>query len=152
MVVIQMKVEELKGSPFTGMVNVGELLKEPIGNSHSYEVDTLLDDRDPVRGTLTLIHTSRGILVRGRLTVDLELECSRCLRHFPSSVHFSIEEEFLPVWTEAPSFEELANVLITHNNRLDLAEIVRQYALINVPMKPLCRPDCSKEVEPHGSP
>lgn len=146
-----MKVEELKGKPFTGLVKVGELLGEPVGSTHTYDIDTLLDEREPVTGTITLIHTSRGILVRGSLAIEVELHCSRCLRRFVDLIDFGIEEEFLPVTTELSEFEEVAQVLITHDNKLDLAEIVRQYALINLPMKPLCQPDCSKEVDPYGT-
>lgn len=146
-----MKVEELKGKPFTGLVKVGELLGEPVGTTHSYEIDTLLDERDPVTGMVTLLRTSRGILVRGSLTVEVELRCSRCLRHFVDLIDFGIEEEFLPVMAETLDYDEISNVVITHDNKLDLAEIVRQYALINLPMKPLCQPDCSKEVDPYGT-
>jgi uncharacterized protein len=145
-----MTVEELKGNPFEGSVNVSQLLKEPVGSTRNYQVEEILDEpaREPVSGKLTFIHTRQGVLIQGELAAELELTCSRCLNTFSRTVSFNIEEEFLPT---SPSSLPVS-VTIDNNHILDLGEIIRQHILLNLPMKPLCQPNCPgiKEVSSHG--
>lgn len=155
-----MKVEELKGKPFEGLVNVTQLLKQPVGSNRSYHIDEILDEKDKgsIQGKVMLIHTGRGILVQGELTAEVELICSRCLASFLYLLNFTIEEEFLPtidISSGLPlsSSEESVDFTIDSKNMLDLGEIIRQHVLLNLPMKPLCRPDCAgiKEISSYGS-
>jgi uncharacterized protein len=67
------------------------------------------------------------------------------------------EEEFLPISDVTgdltPSSQEQSEgFTIDNKNILDLGELIRQYTLLNLPMKPLCRPDCPgmKEANSHG--
>jgi uncharacterized protein len=148
---LAMKVEELKGSPFKGLVNVAQLLKEPVGSSRSYNAEEIVDEQagGSIRGRVTLIHTSQGILVQAELNTEVELTCSRCLDTFLCPINFTIEEEYLPAYlSNSP-----ADVTIDNDNMLDLGEVIRQYILLNLPMKPLCRPDCAgiKEISSYGS-
>jgi uncharacterized protein len=57
---------------------------------------------------------------------------------------FAAEEEFLPISDDSAlsSPEQSGEFTIDDNNILDLGELIRQYVLLNLPMKPLCRPDC----------
>ena len=146
-----MKAEELKGKPFNSLINVAQLLKESVGSSQSYYVKEIVDEpvRDSIEGEVTLIHTSRGVLVRAKLNFEVELQCSRCLNVFLHPMSFGIEEEFLPA---SPS-DQSTDVTIDNNHVLDLGEIIRQYTLLTLPMKPLCRPDCAgiKEITSYGS-
>lgn len=153
-----MKAEDLNGKPFKGLVNVAQLLKQPTGSSCSYRADEIVDEQAkyPVQGKITLTHSGQGILIRAELTVKVELTCSRCLNEFLYPVSFSIEEEMPPtinVSSGLPLSKEPSAFTVDSNNMLDLGEIIRQYTLLNLPMKPLCQPDCAgiKEVSSHGS-
>jgi len=71
---------------------------------------------------------------------------------------FAAEEEFLPILDTAGSLalslaEQAEEFTIDAKNILDLSELIRQYTLLDLPMKPLCRPDCSgmKEANSHGA-
>jgi uncharacterized protein len=151
-----MKVQSITGIHFDGLVNVAQLLKEPVGSSRKYSVHEIIHEQaeNSVEGELTLIRSGQGILVHGKLAVKVRLWCSRCLNAFSSCVIFSIEEECLPttdVLNGLPlaSFEESTNCTIDTNHMLDVGEIIRQYTLLNLPMKPLCSPDCTgiKEID-----
>jgi len=150
-----MNVEELKGKPFTGLIHVAQLLKEPIGSSRSYHAEEIVDEeaKGCVKGKITLIHTRGGILVLGELSIELEMRCSRCLNAFLYPISFTLEEEFLCASNRLPSPEELDNVSIGGDNVLDLGEIIRQNCLLNLPMKRLCRVDCAgiNRMSSHGS-
>jgi uncharacterized protein len=132
--------------------NVAQLLKSPIGTERSIVVDDDLEiagfGTSHVSGSLKLVRTNRSILVKGTLQTSLELECARCLEKYRCPLEFLIEEEFFPV-VEAASgltveeeFEE-GDFVIDENLHLDISEAVRQYAMMTMPMKPLCRLDCT---------
>jgi uncharacterized protein len=60
----------------------------------------------------------------------------------------NVEEEYFPITdvntgVPLPEPEEEPEVFVIDEYLiLDLSEAVRQYALMAVPMKPLCRPEC----------
>ena len=133
--------------------NVAQLLKEPVGSTRSHIVDEYSIPSDQIfpemaKGQLRLMRTDWGILATVNLEAMVPGNCSRCLEHFIQPVTLSIEEEFLarmdvyagrplPVPEEAESA-----FFIDASNILDLHEAVRQYAITNIPMKPLCKPEC----------
>jgi len=148
-----MKLGEFEKQTFSNLINVSQLLREPVGSSRSYHAKDVVGEkaRDSIEGEVTLICSGRGILVKGEMLVKVELTCSRCLDNFLCPVSFSMEEEFLP--SVSPSITEEASFTIDSNHILDLGEAIWQYILLNLPMKPLCRFDCAglKEFSLHGS-
>jgi uncharacterized protein len=132
-------------------INVAQLLKEPVGSTRSYEVDDsvkIADDDRVVKGQVNMIRTNRGILVTAALNTEIELTCSRCLAEFICPLSLEIEEEYFPtidILTGAPVAipDEPGAFAIDQNNILDLTEAIRQYTLLSIPMKPLCREDCA---------
>ena len=134
-------------------INVAQLLKAPIGSTRDYEIKQVIDITGDgasslVQGKVRLLRTDRSILVKGTLDTGVELTCSRCLSPFNYSLTINIEEEYYPttdVDTGAamPVPDEPGCFTIDENHVLDLTEAVRQYALLAIPMKPLCREDCA---------
>jgi len=134
-------------------INVSQLLKEPIGSTRNYEISGAVDiTGDGVgsgaQGEATLTRTNQGILVKGVLHTEVELTCSRCLSLFSCPVTLNIEEEYTPTvdvisGAPLPSLEEPGSFTIDENHVIDLTEAIRQYALLAIPMKPLCREDCA---------
>ena len=132
-------------------INVSQLLKGAIGSERNYEVDEVIDIDGcnyKVQGEVRLMRTDRGILVEGTLKTDRELTCSRCLSLFDCPLTLNIEEEYLPTTdiisgASLPSPDDPGSFTIDERNILDLTETIRQYALLAIPMKPLCREDCA---------
>ncbi|MCJ7515088.1 MAG: DUF177 domain-containing protein [Dehalococcoidia bacterium] len=129
-------------------INVAQLLKEPIGSSRSYHIEEHVerDDINFVSGDIILIRTNRGIIVRGKITASVKGICSRCLKPIVCKVKYDFDEEALPgvTGTEGLSSEgQYDNLIIDEDHTLDLSEAIRQYALLAVPAKPLCRLDCA---------
>jgi len=129
-------------------INIAQLLKEPIGSSRSYHIEEPVgtDDINCVNGDIILIRTNRGILVRGKIIASIKQICSRCLKPIDCQVKYDFEEEALP---EVPDIEDSSaagqydNLTIDEDHTLDLNEAIRQYVLLAVPAKPLCRSDCA---------
>jgi uncharacterized protein len=135
--------------PRTASINVTQLLKEPVGSSQSYDISGVIDEEVTgfVEGKAKLIHISQGVLVQCKLSTEVKLICSRCLDAFLLPISYTAEEEFVRVSDVSDdsvhsSSEQLEEFTIDNKNMLDLSELIRQYTLLNLPMKPLCQPDC----------
>ena len=132
-------------------INVSQQLKSSIGEVRDYEIDGIinLDDNNiTVQGKVSLIRTDRGVLAKGTLPSATELTCGRCLNLFNHHFSLNIEEEFFSVTDvntgAAISLpDEPGYFTINENNVLDLTDAVRQYALMAIPIKPLCHQDCA---------
>lgn len=134
-------------------INVAQQLRSAIGTVKEHEVAAVVDitgdgNTSPVEGKVSLVRTDRGILAKGVLNTSVALTCSRCLGTFDCPLTLTIEEEYFPsvdVVSGAPLTlpDEPGLFTIDKNHELDLTEAVQQYALLAIPMKPLCRPDCA---------
>ena len=153
----------MEREPLRALINVAQLLKEPVGSSQSHDISGIIDEEVEgfVEGKAKVIRISRGVLVQCKLNVEVKLICSRCLNTFLCPISFTAEEEFSPIsdvhgdlaLSSPEQPEQLEGFTIDNKNILDLSELIRQYMLLNLPMKPLCRPDCPgmKEANSHGA-
>lgn len=135
--------------------NVADLLRAAPGTSREYplviERMPIADDLatvGPVRGSVRLASTGRGILARGHLTTELPEACGRCLAPVTSAVEVDIDEEALPsidIDTGLPlDTEAEPEVLrLDGHHELDLSETVREAISLAEPITVLCRPDCA---------
>ena len=134
-------------------VNVAQLLKGAIGSVRDYDVDGVIDvtgdgKSSPVRGEVSLTRTDRSILAKGVVDSEVELTCSRCLNQFNCPLTLNIEEEYFPTTdvisgASLPPSDDPDRFTIDEHHVLDLTEVLRQCALLAIPMKPLCREDCA---------
>jgi len=132
-------------------INVSQQLKSSIGLIRNYEVSDIVSiagGDSMVEGKVSLVRTDRGILAKATLHTEVEVTCSRCLNFFSSPLALNIEEEYFPIADVVSGDslslpEEPACFTIDEHHVLDLTEAIRQYALLAIPMKPLCREDCA---------
>lgn len=123
--------------------NVGFMLAEGVGYRRAIEVDLphiRLDDDlelDSLSGLVRFSRNTRGILATVRLETGIVGECARCLR--PTLVPVTLEFEELFVFPPSPE----SPFSVAESGILDLAPLVREEALLSVPMMVLCRPDCA---------
>lgn len=150
----------MKREPLKALINVTHLLKEPVGSSQSHDISGIIGEEVEgfVEGKVKVIHISKGVFVQCRLNAEIKLICSRCLDAFLCPISFTAEEEFLPISDVSDDLalsspEQSEEFTFDDKNILDLGELIRQYVLLNLPMKPLCRPDCPgmKEANSHGT-
>lgn len=134
------------------VIDVSQQLKAPIGSIRRYSFsqsgDSFDEAESPLEGELSLLRTDRGIFVTGVLNTRVEAVCGRCLGTFDQPLTLKIEEELLltadpSTGASIPGQGEGGAFTINENQEFDLGEAVRQYALLALPMKPLCREDCA---------
>jgi uncharacterized protein len=132
------------------LANVAQLLKALVGTDCFLEVaDNIVFNKKiiGVKGKVKLTHTNRSILVQGQIEATVPTQCCRCLKEFNCPLTFKLEEEFFPLLDvySGISLDQTENAdsfTIDANHVLDLTEALRQYALLDLPMKPLCSMSC----------
>jgi uncharacterized protein len=134
-------------------MNVSQLLRDHIGSTRDFHIDSVVDifgdgNSHKIQGDCHMIRTQRSILVKCALNTEVDLTCSRCLGRFRYPLNIKFEEEFLPTidaetGTTLPPPEDSGAFTIDEQHILDLTEAVRQYALLAIPMKALCKKDCA---------
>ena len=125
-------------------LNVGFIVHEEIGYSHKfpleYEQAVLGDDLtlDNFKAMIIIDRAQQGLVVQGEFSGDTRLECVRCLNSFTHSLHGE--------WTELYAFNEKSvsesGLLMPDNGHIDFTPVLREYALLEIPIKALCKPDC----------
>jgi len=84
---------------------------------------------------LELEALTNGIVATGTVTVPWEGECRRCLRPVRAETVAEIREIFEPDPVEGETYP-------LSGDQVDLGPMVRDAALLALPLAPLCGPDC----------
>ena len=132
-------------------LNVSQLLMEPSGSGRRYDIDEpvrLLDGAamSRIHGSVKLLRTNKSVWVSAALDSELDSECGRCLAPYSQPIHLQVEEEYVPThdpasgWRVEPPPGDADYYLIDENHILNLAEAVREYAVMALPIKAPLRP------------
>ncbi len=103
------------------------------------------DDQD-IRVDLELEAIPEGIVATGALTVPWVGECRRCLAPVAGETETDVREVFAAVPVEGETYP-------LDDDVVDLEPMIRDAALLALPLAPLCGPDCpgpAPEVFPTG--
>jgi uncharacterized protein len=125
-------------------INVGFIAHEEIGRNHDFPFEfdkiNLGDDLDlrGFAGNINIGRTPQGLVVQADFTADITLECVRCLTDFEHNLEWSFTELYA---FDARSETE-SGLILPEDAHIDLAELLRDYALLEVPINPICSPDC----------
>ena len=132
--------------------NLARLFKESTGSTRDYELDDSFvgpdNGLDRAQGWVRAIRTHEGFLVRAELETQVNLTCSRCLSHFELQIDLNMEEETFPsIDPTTGKMQELHDdvdgvILLDDQHVLDMSEVLRQYVITEVPIKPLCSEKC----------
>ncbi|ADY73525.1 protein of unknown function DUF177 [Desulfurobacterium thermolithotrophum DSM 11699] len=85
-----------------------------------------------------------GYDIYGRIEGEVELICSRCNKSFKEKMRKSFYYQLMPT-SEITGGEIKAgdlDVKFADSDALDLAEVVKEQVLLNLPLKPLCDEQC----------
>lgn len=117
---------------------------------HSLETqpaDIGLDERftHPVHAEVTLEKNSRQLYLQVQFSTRATFTCDRCLEEFLHEVSGSYSIVYLMDGrsVEGVKSEEEIHLLSPETNIIDLGEDVRQFAVLTLPRKILCRDECA---------
>jgi uncharacterized protein len=89
-------------------------------------------------GSVRVTRTPQGLPVQAKLRATLKSECVRCLRAFNQP----LEIEFTELFAFKPRSVTDSNLILPEDGHIDLEPLVREYMLLEIPISPLCSPDC----------
>ena len=124
-------------------LNVGYFYSKPVGYSREIQEDydhLELDDLvvNNLKSTIIGSRTSEGLLLQVSGSADLETNCVRCLTDFFLPVDFDFEELY-----QFPSrTREETDLVLPQDGYIDLQQLFREYLILALPIKRLCKPDC----------
>jgi uncharacterized protein len=124
-------------------INVGFIIHEETGYSHEvpFELENVsLEDLElqDLTGSVIIGRTPQGLIVQGKFSADTRLECVRCLREFNFSLNWDITDLYA---FNKKSISE-SELLVPDDAHIDLAPLIREYALLEIPISPLHDPNC----------
>ncbi len=108
----------------------------------------LEEDRaaSPVNGSLQVTRADGEVIVTGKVTTELDLQCSRCLRDFRKPLDIAVNVVYHPIEEIAEERHGLRDdemdMGFYRGEEIDLQELVREQVLLNMQMKPLCDESC----------
>jgi len=103
---------------------------------------TLLRPVQPMEVDLVVRSVGDGVLVRGRLTAEVALECRRCLSPVTERVDDSVDMYFSEIGDDEEEIEGEVYPLPARATELDLSDAVREQLVLRVPEFALCREAC----------
>lgn len=124
-------------------LNVGFIINSPISYNRDFEFyfPKYQDDdleMTEVEGVVNVGRTPQGLIVQGNFDGKTTLECVRCLTDFEQSLKWEFTELF--AFKEENITE--SGLLVPDDAQIDLQQLVREFAILEIPIKPLCREDC----------
>lgn len=85
---------------------------------------------------LTATSSVDGIVVHGTVSTPWHGQCRRCLRDVDGVAVADVDE----VYQVDPRLQDAVAIV---GDQIDLAPVVREYVLLELPEAPLCRDDCA---------
>jgi uncharacterized protein len=97
----------------------------------------------PVELDLRMESVHEGVLVSGTASADLIGECARCLDEVHDQATVELRELFYYPDRAVDVDDEEEDVLVVVDDHLDLAPVVRDALVLELPLSPLCDEDCA---------
>ena len=125
-------------------LNVGFIVHEEVGYKHEFpfEFEKVQISDDLVlrnsEGIVTIGRTPQGLIVQGEFFAETALECARCLTGF----EHELDWEFTELYAFNKKSVSESDLLLPEDQHIDLQPIMREYALLEIPINPICKPDC----------
>ena len=125
-------------------LNVGFFIGQSVGYSRDilfesprliYESDFILSD---FSGAARITRTAQGLLVQAKMQATIPSECVRCLTCF----QLPLKIDFTELYAFSPQSVTDSGLLVSDDAHINLAPLVREYMLLEVPISPICQTKC----------
>ena len=134
----------MTNSKYPLRLNVGFIINQPIGYYRDFNFEFpdihLKPDLDlhNLVGVARFGRTPQGLLLQAKFQGSITMECVRCLAEAPQSM----QTEFSELYAFSKRTMSESGLILAEDGNVDLEPLVRDYLMVEVPIRPLCRPDC----------
>ena len=125
-------------------LNVGFVVAQSAGFSRDFPFELQQINIPPdlqlsrLTGFVRATRTPQGILLQVDFQALTSLECVRCLTDFQQS----LDVIFTELYAFSKRYVTDSGLLMPESGIIDLNPVLREYILLEIPISPLCRPDC----------
>ena len=125
-------------------LNVGFIVHQEVGYKHEFPFEfeqiQISDDLDlrHFEGVVTIGRTPQGLIVQADFSAETTLECVRCLNEFEYSLDWNLTE----LYAFSKKSVSASDLILSDNAHIELQPLIREYALLEIPIKPVCKPTC----------
>ncbi|OGO71332.1 MAG: hypothetical protein A2Z49_10145 [Chloroflexi bacterium RBG_19FT_COMBO_56_12] len=125
-------------------LNVGFIVAQSTGYSRDFTVEIPQVRLPPdleltnLAGDVRVSRTPQGLLVQAKIQGDTTLDCVRCLEPFSTILHANFTE--LYAFSRRNITE--SGLLVPDDGQIDLAPLLREIMFLELPISPLCCPEC----------
>ena len=125
-------------------LNVGFLINQPVGSSRDFLFEVPQYRLDPelqlseLSGTAKVTRTAQGLLVQVVMHATLLSECVRCLTDF----QLPLAIDFTELYAFSQKSATESELILPEDAHINLRPLIREYMLLDIPIKPLCKLDC----------
>jgi uncharacterized protein len=129
-------------------IQISEIPAEGLHLEHSEDVGSeSVRIMTPVSVDLRVDKKGAEVILRGRVTGDVELNCGRCLQPFIVRVDTPVDITYHPVeeFSREEHYElrgDELDMAFYRDDMLDIGELSVEQMILAVPMKPLCAAMC----------
>lgn len=124
--------------------NVGFIIHEEVGYNHDFPfgLEKVVFSGDlelrNLEGNVNVGKTPQGLIAQGNFTAETTLTCSRCLTDFVQDMDWE--------FTELYAFDKRSvtdsGLILPEDAHLDVEELLRDYAVLEIPINPICKAEC----------
>ena len=125
-------------------LNVGFVVAQTAGFSRDFPFDFPQINIPPdlhlksLAGAIRATRTPQGILLQVGFHSSVELECVRCLTSFDQTLKI----DFTELYAFTQRYVTDSGLIMPETGIIDLTPVLREYILLEIPISPLCKPDC----------
>lgn len=125
-------------------LNVGFIVHQDVGYKREFPFEferiQISDDLDlcHFEGAAIIGRTPQGLIVQADFSAESTLECVRCLNAFDYQLNWNLTELYA---FNKKSVSE-SGLILPDDAQIDLQPLIREYALLEIPINPICKPTC----------
>jgi uncharacterized protein len=94
----------------------------------------------PLDVQIDVVNTGKSLLVNGKISAVITVNCSRCLGEFPFHLNFDFEDEWLP--RELAELDSEGNALIFEKDEFCIDDRIFEQIFLHLPMRFICSETC----------
>jgi uncharacterized protein len=125
-------------------LNVGFIVAQTAGFSRDFPFNLPQINIPPdlklsgLAGIVRATRTPQGILLQVEFQFQIDLECVRCLTDFQQT----LKTDYTELYAFSQRYVTDSGLIMPDTGIIDLEPVLREYILLEIPISPLCRPDC----------
>jgi uncharacterized protein len=125
-------------------INLGFIAQQQVGFRRDFLIeiprlslppDLVLED---FRMDLAVTRSAQGLLVHAGIRAAAVLECVRCL----DETKHTLETSFTELYAFKDRSLSESGLMYPDSGVIDFTPLVREYLILEIPISPICKPDC----------